>query len=60
MITTRRDTFKLIGLALALGSLATTAHAHDDGDGDDGFRSGKVFMSAPAARAMNPPRCITS
>ena len=48
MNTTRRNTFQLLGLALALGSLALPAGAHDDGDDDDGFRSGRVFTSTNA------------
>jgi len=48
MTPTRRNTFKLLGLALALGTSAINAGAHDDGDDDDGFRSGKVFTSTNA------------
>ena len=53
MKTTRRHTFKLLGLALAMagaGSLALPAHAAGDWD-DDGFRSGKVFTSTNAVGA---------
>jgi 6-phosphogluconolactonase len=46
--TTRRNTFKLAGLALALGSIAIPAMASDDYDDDDGFRAGKVFTSTNA------------
>jgi 6-phosphogluconolactonase len=45
MQTTRRNTFKLAGLALALGSLGMSVMAAED---DDGFRSGKVFTSTNA------------
>jgi 6-phosphogluconolactonase len=48
MHTNRRNTFKLLGLAIALGSLALPAGATGDGDDDDGFRSGKVFTSTNA------------
>ena len=49
MQTNRRNTFKLLGLALALGSLGLSARASYDGDDDDeGFRSGKVFTSSNA------------
>ena len=50
MHTTRRHTFKLLGLALAtagLVSLALPASATGDWD-DDGFRAGKVFTSTNA------------
>jgi 6-phosphogluconolactonase len=53
MHTTRRHTFKLLGLALAmagLGSLAMPAGATGDWD-DDGFRAGKVFTSTNAVSA---------
>lgn len=53
MYTTRRHTFKLLGLALAMagaGSLVLPAHATGDWD-DDGFRSGKVFTSTNAVSA---------
>ena len=53
MKTTRRHTFKLLGLALAMagaGSLALPAHATGDWD-DDGFRSGKVFTSTNSVGA---------
>ena len=53
MNTTRRHTFKLLGLALAMagaGSLVLPAHATGDRD-DDGFRSGKVFTSTNAVGA---------
>ena len=53
MNTTRRHTFKLLGLALAmagLGSLALPAGATGDWD-DDGFRFGKVFTSTNAVSA---------
>lgn len=45
MYSTRRNTFKLLGLTLALGSLGMSAMAADD---DDGFRAGKVFTSTNA------------
>jgi 6-phosphogluconolactonase len=45
MQATRRNTFKLAGLALALGTLGMSALAAED---DDGFRSGKVFSSTNA------------
>ena len=53
MQTTRRHTFKLIGLALAMSavtlpSLASHGGNENDGDGD-GFRFGKVFTSSNAA-----------
>ena len=48
MQTNRRNTFKLLGLALALGSLGLSARASYDGDDDEGFRSGKVFTSSNA------------
>jgi 6-phosphogluconolactonase len=49
MNTTRRKTFKLLGLTLTLGSLALNASATDYGhDDDDGFRAGKVFTSSNA------------
>ena len=48
MHTNRRNTFKLLGLALALGSLGLPATATEEGDDDDGFRSGKVFSSTNA------------
>ena len=45
----RRNTFKLLGLALALGGLGQPAKAtYYDGDDDEGFRSGKVFTSSNA------------
>ncbi len=53
MHTTRRHTFKLLGLALAtagLASLALPASATGDWD-DDGFRAGKVFTSTNAVGA---------
>lgn len=43
----RRNSFKLLGLALALTPLAGPAGAAGDDD-DDGFRSGKVFTSTNA------------
>lgn len=49
MQPTRRSTFKLIGLALAIGAIAQPARAHHSADDDDGFRSGKVFTSSNAA-----------
>ena len=48
MQSNRRNTFKLLGLALALGSLGLPAQASYDGDDDEGFRSGKVFTSSNA------------
>ena len=50
MQTTRRHSFKLLGLALALAALP--AAASDDHDDDsDGFRTGKVFTSSNATAA---------
>ena len=49
MQTTRRNTFKLATLALALGSLGLSATAAADDDGEEGFRSGKVFTSTNGA-----------
>lgn len=46
MQSTRRNTFKLIGLALAISAITLPVRAHDDGDDDEGFRSGKVFTSS--------------
>ena len=46
MNTNRRNTFKLLGLVLTLGSLSIPAMADDDDD--EGFRSGKVFVSTNA------------
>ena len=51
MNNTRRNTFKLLGAALALASLSLPAVATDDGDNDEGFRSGKVFTSSNAVGA---------
>ena len=54
MNKTRRNTFKLLGAALALASLSLPAVATDDGDNDgndEGFRSGKVFTSSNAVGA---------
>lgn len=45
MHPTRRNTFKLAGLALALTSMALPTMASDDDGDDDGFRAGKVFTS---------------
>ena len=50
MNTTRRHTFKLLGLALAMAGLGLPAHASGDWD-DDGFRAGKVFTSTNAVSA---------
>jgi 6-phosphogluconolactonase len=45
----KRTTFKLLGLALAMGALSLPAFAADDDDyDDDGFRAGKVFTSTNA------------
>src|SRR5256885_13173104 len=44
---TRRDAFRMLGLALAFASLGQPAAAHE-GDDDDGFRAGKVFTSTNA------------
>ena len=49
MQSTRRNTFKLIGLALAISAITLPVRAHDDRDDDEGFRSGKVFTSSNAA-----------
>ena len=43
----KRNTFKLLGLALALGAVNLPAFASGDDD-DDGFRAGKVFTSTNA------------
>ena len=51
MNNTRRNTFKLLGAALALAGLSLPAVATDDGDNDEGFRSGKVFTSSNAVGA---------
>jgi 6-phosphogluconolactonase len=49
MQSNRRNTFKLLGLALALGSLGLPAQAsYDHDDDDEGFRAGKVFTSSNA------------
>lgn len=44
---TRRNAFKILGLALTLSALGMPAAAHGDGD-DDGYRSGRVFTSTNA------------
>ena len=45
----KRTTFKLLGLALAMGALSLPTFAADDADhDDDGFRAGKVFTSTNA------------
>ncbi len=51
MHSTRRNTFKLLGIALSLSSLGMSAHASED---DDGFRAGKVFTStnSPAGNEL--------
>ena len=41
----KRNTFKLLTLALALGAVNLAAFASGDDDDDDGFRAGKVFTS---------------
>lgn len=52
MNTTRRNTFKLLGLALALAGIGLSAGASaDNDDNEDGFRSGKVFTSTNAVSA---------
>jgi len=43
----RRNAFKILGLALALTGLGMPAAAHGDDD-DDGFRAGRVFTSTNA------------
>ncbi len=48
MFSNRRNTFKLVALALALGSMSVPAMASSDDDDDNGFRSGKVFTSTNA------------
>ena len=48
MNPTRRQTFKVLGLALALSSLHLPVAAHGDGDEDEGFRVSKVFTSTNA------------
>ena len=48
MNPTRRQTFKVLGLALALSSLHLPVAAYGDGDEDEGFRAGKVFTSTNA------------
>ena len=45
----KRTTFKLLGLALAMGALSLPAFASDDDDDGDGFRTGSVFTSTNAA-----------
>jgi 6-phosphogluconolactonase len=45
MRSQRRHVFQLLGLALAMASLAAPAAAYDGDDDDDGFRAGKVFTS---------------
>jgi 6-phosphogluconolactonase len=45
MRTQRRHVFQLLGLALAMASLAAPAAAYDGDDDDAGFRAGKVFTS---------------
>lgn len=54
MHSTRRNTFKLIGLTLTLASLGMSAHASYDDNDDDGFRAGKVFTStnSPAGNEL--------
>lgn len=56
MNTSRRNTFRLLGTALALASLGLPAGASSDDDDDDdaGFRAGKVFTStnAPAGNEL--------
>jgi 6-phosphogluconolactonase len=47
MSNPKRNTFKLLGLALALGAASLPALASGDDD-DDGFRAGKVFTSTNA------------
>lgn len=50
MSNTRRQTFKILGLCLAISSLSgfsAPAAAHDDDD-NDGYRSGLVFTSTNA------------
>lgn len=48
MNPTRRQTFKVLGLALALSSLHLPVAAYGDGDEDEGFRVSKVFTSTNA------------
>lgn len=48
MTPTRRNAFKLFGLALALGGLSLPAAAHGNDD-DDGYRAGHLFTSTNAA-----------
>lgn len=48
MNPTRRNSFKLLGLALALASIGLPATAAGDDD-DDGYRAGKVFTSTNGA-----------
>ncbi len=43
----RRNAFKILGVALAAGSLSLAAAAHDDDD-DNGFLAGHVFTSTNA------------
>lgn len=45
---TRRNAFKILGLALTLGGLGMPAAAHGDRDDDDGYRSGRLFTSTNA------------
>jgi 6-phosphogluconolactonase len=44
----RRNTFKVLGLVLAMSSLSLPALADDDDNDHEGFRSGKVFVSTNA------------
>ena len=44
---TRRNAFKILGLALTLSGLGMPAVAHGDDD-DEGFRAGRVFTSTNA------------
>lgn len=44
----RRSGFKLLGLAIALGSIGLAGSARAEDDDDEGFRAGKVFTSTNA------------
>ena len=48
MSHTRRHTFKILGLCLAMSGFSGASAAHDDHDDDEGSRSGRVFTSTNA------------
>jgi 6-phosphogluconolactonase (cycloisomerase 2 family) len=51
---TRRNAVRLLAVVAAVGSLAAPAWAHDDDDGRDGMRQGKLFTitNAPAGNEV--------